>query len=270
MRGEALKEHRGGVRAATLVGTPYVGAEGTVVADVIDLYGNVWTACRIIVQGGGAGAFVHAPPGAGAVEGDRTPAEVGGDVMLSFPDGSIPHPVILGVAQSQLARGRFATLEQPNDTDAYPDQNDPLDTALERGGARLVVSRFGRLLLSTKQGEQPVEIVASPRSFVWLSLGEADTGDAERLLLAGPMRAYVDALTAKLNDVDATLVALQNAVKTFAATAVTAGPVDPAFLAFATSLSTTLQTLTASPQDATTDAINASAVRISPTSQAEE
>ena len=271
MRGEALKEQRGGVRAATLVGSPYVGADGTVVLDVVDVYGNVWTGCPLIGQGGGASTFVHTPPATGAVEGDRTPAETGGDILISFFDGAIPHPVVIGTAQSQLARGRFAPLDRPADSAAYPAQNDPRDIVMENNGARVVVSHFGRVVLSTTSTEQPIEIAASPREYVWLSLGEASTDNADRLLLATPTRAYVDALVERVNALDATLVYLQNTLKGLAAAAaLVPPPKDPAFAAFASALAAALQTATIDPVAATTDALNASAVRISPASEAEE
>lgn len=271
MRAEALKNRVGGVIFAKPLGAPYIGDDGTVVLDVADGDGNVYLGCAIVGQGGGADVFSYAPAAPVVGTEGATPVEGSGDVVLLLPGGNIPHPVVAGTLQSQLARGRFGKVDLPGDEAAFPDVNDVRDVAFENAGARVVLGRSGRLLLSTKASGKTLEVAAAPGSHIWLSLGEADTGSADRLLLATPTREALDDLVAKVNELEALVVLLYNTLAVASQAAAAAPPpVDPAFKGFATAVQTAITQKTASPLSATSDTLEASAVLISPTSKAQE
>lgn len=259
LRGEGQQKIRGGLRPAKALRTYVKG--GFTVVDLVDVDGNVWLACRVVSQGGGRGRFLHVPPVA-AGQDKTTPADTSvGDLVIAFTDGGVPHPLVVGVVQAREAAGRFATLDDPGQLARYPAQNDVRDIVIENGGGRFVVSTFGRVL-AVAGGTQPIVLEVSPASFVWLSQEDTDADAAERLPLAGPTRAYLDARTEQLNALETKVALLQNTIVTAVA--------SPDYVGFQGVLTPVVKKTTATTGAKTDESMVASAVRISPRSQAEE
>lgn len=192
----------------------YVTDDGVPVVDVVDTYGNVFRACRFAGDGGGAGAFVYFPPTApGRVSAVTPEGTESSEVLLSFPDGALPHPWVTGTLSGEGVRRRVSDkLPTSTKTQDYPLPGDDQgktglrDYGIEQAGARLLVSERGELVLDARDAKMPVRVQLAAGEALRVSVdGEAD----ERLILAGPLRVYVDALVDRVNQLGRALWALE-------------------------------------------------------------
>lgn len=259
MRGYREQRRRGSTRPAKVLRVYTL--DGLQVADVIDNDGSVWLRCRFVGQGGGGSeSYVrHGVPPAG----DEA------EVLLGWLDGAVPFPVILGTLASPKASAAFSDVDPPGPETDYPAKNGLRDEVIAHGGARIVLSSQGDLVLDTTRSDKPVRVQLPPGGRMRISReGEAD----ERLLLAGPTQEHIDALAAHVDALAQHVTLLTSILQSLAAA--TAVPVAPATLpTWGASLAQVLQPTPPypySPSPRTSDALVASAVAISRVSAAEE
>jgi len=192
----------------------YLTAQGVPVCDVVDSNGNVYLACRLAGPGGGGDkerAFVHIPP-AEPSEPSRTSPEdtVGAEAVIAFGDGAIPHPVVIGTLYNSQAGARLAADVEPVEDDVdFPDVPDVRDLVMSSGGARLVLSRHGDAVLSTKDSTRPLRLELNKGNF--LRISQEDDAD-EGLVLAGPLIDHLGDLVDKLDSIGNRLSALETAM----------------------------------------------------------
>lgn len=219
-----MPEHmnRGGMnsRGAIRVGRVtrlYLTADNCPVCDVTEPdTGDTWNECRFMSQLGGSDAAIYNPPQ--APEGSEVSAsgEDGAEVYLIFPPGWRAHPRVLAAWVNPSLFSMVSDLVKPVGTDTdYPDhadaeQRDKIglrDYSIEFAGARFTMSEHGDLVLDTRRSAKPVRVQVSPGQALRISVdGEAE----ERVLLAGPLIAYLTQIAARLNQLGRALLNLED------------------------------------------------------------
>lgn len=258
------RKRAGTARPARVIGLRL--QHGVPVCDVVDGAGNTYLNCRFAGAGGGATAFVYAPPLPSTDESATPNDSDGAEVLVSVGDGRSPHAFVVGALPNPTANKRIAVVERPGDGADYDAKTGLRDFSTENNGARVLVSEFGLVVLDTTGSAEPVYIQLDAASYLRIS----QDGDAtERLPLAGPMRDVIDALTDKVNEQGAMIASLIAQIKlAIAAGVATPGAAAPAFTAMQGVMASAAYLHT--PAAPTTDAVVASAVRISAQSLADE
>lgn len=198
---------------------------GQPVADVVDRWGGVYRAVRFLGLGGGIGNFGSA--GARGVEaGDKSELATDGDaaeVALVFPEttkaGRAQKPWIIASAMHP-SDGAKVTLEtEAPATGSDYTKHHATDHVIGRKTARVVVSELAGVAVQGLAG-QPVRVqLAGSDKLRVSSDGEAN----ETVLLGGRLRAFLDALVARLELQRLAIVTLEN----WANTAVTPSTGEP-------------------------------------------
>ena len=258
MRGLREQKSRGGVRLATVL--RIYKDDGHRVADVVDIDGSVWLRCRYTAAGAGGARSFHR-------QGTPDPGD-DATVILSFLDGSAPSPLIVGALDADGSEERFTTIADPDDGDDYPAENGDTAEVIEHRGTRILIGDKGELVLDTTRSGRPIRAQLPTGGVFRISRdGEADG----QLLLASPTRDYIDALTAKVNELGAQVAALTaTIVATQVAASVPAAPATLPVWAESVALALSTAPYAYTPAANTSDDLVASALAIPAQSIAED
>lgn len=264
--GELGGRHKGDVRPGKVLGQPYT-ANGLPVCDVADSAGNVWRACRIRTEGGGPESFGYRPP-IGASDQNRTTPETtaGGEVLLSWSDGSHGHPTVMGALPHTRVVGKLVDkIDKPEPDADHPKQASINDVVEEHGGARTVLSGHGTIVLDTQDSKEPVRVQLDRSSFLRVS----QDGDAsERVMLAAATRDRLDELIGAVNELIGTVnVLAAGAQAAVAALLKGTPPTDPTWALALAAMQSLKTFLSIGEQEPTTPALEAAALRISSRSE---
>lgn len=165
--------------------------------------------------------------------------------------------VVLGAVMHRNTGQVFHEEEtHPEPDEDYPWKINTNDVLVQNGKAFFVISNFGDIVLDTSQASKPVRLQLSATGSGHVRISQ--DGDADdRLLLAGPTRKLVDDLISKVNDLEAKLAKVYNAVAS-------AGPgTDAGYNAFQVLAKKLLPPLVPTTMNTTTDGLEASAIKIS-------
>ena len=193
---------RGGARAGRVIRV-YKDAAGMPVCDVTDLYGGTHIGCKFTGFGGGAESFDYAPTK--APDSTILTPEIGSgsEVLLVFPDGYTTRPWVLAALPHPRLAKRIKALPVPAATEDYPEASDEAglnDRVIEHLGVRVILSPAGGVVIDSRRARLPVRVQLAAGQAMRVSVaGEAQ----EHLVLAGPLKAYLDSLAARVNAIGA-------------------------------------------------------------------
>ena len=207
---------RGGVRVGRVTRL-YLTADNIPVCDVMEPdSGDTWNACRFMTALGGPDSAVYAPPLAPEGAEISASGEGGAEVYIVFPPGFRAHPIVLASWLNPMLQSAISDkIGKADDDDDYPPHADAEtrdkialdDYAVERAGARLTVSAQGDVTLDARRVKKPIRVQVAPGQALRISVdGEAE----ERVLLAGPLLAYLTAVATRLNRLGQALLNLED------------------------------------------------------------
>lgn len=180
---------------------------GTVpVCDVVEPdTGSIFLGCRFVSGMGGPTSTVHAPPeGIGTAEIDPKGSD-GSEVFLLFPAGFHGPPKVVGSQTNPALYALFSealTSDPATDAD-YPAGDDAnkiglADYVVQRAGARFIMTPSGDLVFDARAVEKPVRVQVKAGQALRISV---DGAAEERVLLAGPLMAYLTSVAERINHI---------------------------------------------------------------------